>query len=110
MSRQHMGLLAIGLVIAAIVAVSSAWLASGDPDGLERVAEDKGFMETAREPGYEILPDYTIPGIDGEVSTAIAGVIGVLIMLGIGLGAGYLLRRREGSTEPTEGTSGQAPD
>ncbi len=87
-------LLIVGVLIACVVAGSSAWLASGDPDGLERVAEDKGFIETAKDPGYEILPDYTIPGIDGELSTALAGIVGVAVMLGIGLGAGYLLRRR----------------
>ncbi|MDA1010894.1 MAG: PDGLE domain-containing protein [Chloroflexi bacterium] len=92
-------MIVIGAAIAALVAVSSAWLASGDPDGLERVAEDEGFIETARDPGYEILPDYTVPGIDGELSTAIAGLIGVSLMLLIGLGAGRLLaRRREGTS------------
>ncbi len=85
-----------GLAIAVLVAVSSAWLASGHPDGLERVAEDKQFLEEAKDPGYEILPDYTIPGVDGEVSTALAGVVGVLLLLGVGLGAGHLLRRRDG--------------
>ncbi|MCK9495436.1 MAG: PDGLE domain-containing protein [Dehalococcoidia bacterium] len=87
-------LILVGLLIAGVVAVSSAWLASSHPDGLERVAEDKGFIDTAEDPGYEILPDYTIPGIDGEISTALAGIVGVAIMLGVGLGAGYLLRRR----------------
>lgn len=95
--KNRTTLILAGLLIAGVVAVSSAWLASGSPDGLERVAEDKGFIETAEDPGYEILPDYTIPGIDGEVSTALAGIVGVAIMLGIGLGAGYLLRRRDGA-------------
>lgn len=94
-------LLIVGIVIASIVAVSSAWFASGDPDGLERVAEDHEFIDAAEDPGYEILPDYTIPGIDGEVSTAIAGIVGVALMAGIGLGAGYLLRRRGEGTTPT---------
>ncbi|MEX2375805.1 MAG: PDGLE domain-containing protein [Dehalococcoidia bacterium] len=89
-----MRLLVVGVALAVVVAVSSAWLASGDPDGLERVAEDEGFIETARDPGYEILPDYTVPGIDGEISTAIAGIIGVALMAGIGLGLGRLLARR----------------
>ncbi|MGE3961888.1 MAG: PDGLE domain-containing protein [Dehalococcoidia bacterium] len=92
--RKRTGLILGGVLIAGLVAFSSAWLASGEPDGLERVAEDKGFIDTAEDPGYELLPDYTIPGIDGELSTALAGIAGVLIMLGIGLGAGYLLRRR----------------
>lgn len=92
--RNRTTLILAGLSIAVLVAASSAWLASGDPDGLERVAEDQEFSEAAQDPGYEILPGYTIPGIDGAVSTALAGVLGVLVMLGIGLGAGHLLRRR----------------
>jgi len=92
--QKRTGLLLGGLLIAAVIAISSAWLASSHPDGLERVAEDHEFIDTAKDPGYEILPDYTIPGIDGELSTALAGVVGVVIMLGVGLGAGYVLRRR----------------
>lgn len=92
--RKRTGLILGGLLIAAVVAFSSAWLASSHPDGLERVAEDQGFSDSAKDPGFEILPGYTIPGIDGELSTALAGVAGVVIMLGVGLGAGYLLRRR----------------
>lgn len=94
--KNRTSLVLAGLAIAVLVAASSAWLASGDPDGLERVAEDKEFIETAKDPGYEILPDYTIPGIDGEVSTALAGIVGVVVLLGVGLGAGHLLSRRDG--------------
>ena len=101
--RSRTALIFTGLVIAAAVAVSSAWLASGDPDGLERVAEDKEFIETAKDPGYEILPGYTIPGIDGEVSTALAGIVGVVVLLGVGLGAGHLLRRRDGEDAGHDG-------
>lgn len=96
--NRYLTLLVAGLAIAAVVAVSSTWLASGDPDGLERVAEDEGFSDAAEEPGYEILPDYTIPGIDNEVaSTAVAGIVGVLVVAAIGLGAGYILRNRQAS-------------
>ena len=38
-----------GLAIAALVVVVLAPLASPDPDGLERVAEDTGFIATAQE-------------------------------------------------------------
>jgi len=94
-------LLVIGIAIAALVAASSAWIASGEPDGLERVAEDKGFDEAAQDPGYEILPDYTVPGIDGEMSTVIAGLIGVALMTVFGLGIGRLLAQRRGASGST---------
>jgi hypothetical protein len=104
--RNHRALILAGLVIAAVVAIASAWLASGSPDGLERVAEDKGFIETAKDPGYELLPDYTIPGVDGAISTALAGIVGVAIVAGLTLGAGYLLRsRRAAALPPSEPTS-----
>jgi len=97
--RRYQSALFAGLIIASVVAISSAWLASGDPDGLERVAEDEEFIQHAEDPGYEILPDYTVPGVDGAISTALAGVIGVGVVAAIGLGAGYVLRsRRLGDT------------
>ena len=43
-------------------------LASSDPDGLERVAEDQGFLERARDAVYSIIPDYAVPGIDEPAS------------------------------------------
>lgn len=88
-----------GLAIALVVAASSAWLASSEPDGLERVAEDQEFMHTAKDPGFTLLPDYTIPGIEHEqLSTALAGVVGVLLVGGLAYGAGVLLRRRRASS------------
>ena len=39
---------AIGVAIAALVVIVLAPLASSDPDGLERVAEDQGFLERAQ--------------------------------------------------------------
>jgi hypothetical protein len=38
-------------------------LASSHPDGLEWVAGQHGFIEVAREAVYNIIPDYTMPGI-----------------------------------------------
>ena len=58
-------------------------LASPDPDGLERVAGDHGFLGTAQDALYSILPDYTIPGVDGNLSTILAGLIGVVIVFGL---------------------------
>lgn len=83
-----------GLVIALAVVLLSP-LASPWPDGLERVAEDHGFMELAQGPLYELIPDYLLPGVGQEqLATILAGIIGTLAVFGIGLGVGYLLRIR----------------
>ncbi len=82
-----------GLLVAVALAVISP-LASAHPDGLEWVAEQQNFLSLARGPFYELLPDYTIPGIsNAAVSTILAGVVGLAIVAGVA----YLmtLRRRQ---------------
>jgi hypothetical protein len=84
-----------GLAIAALVVIVLAPLASPDPDGLERVGEDVGFLERAQDAVYSILPDYTFPGVeDPAVSTILSGLIGVVIVFALMVGLGLLLRRR----------------
>ena len=84
----------IGLVIAGIVATLAAAFASGDPDGLDSVAIDQGFEEAGKDPGFQILPDYTIPGLDGTVSTIVAGIVGIAVVFLLALLLGRLLARR----------------
>lgn len=82
-----------GLALALMVAFFS-FAASGDPDGLERVAEDQGFLGTALDPLYSVLPDYTIPFVENEmVSGIIALLIGTLIVFGLVLLIGQIARR-----------------
>jgi len=83
----------VGLVIAIALAILSP-LASSHPDGLEWVAEQKGFLDAAKEPLYSIIPDYVMPGISNEAAaTIIAGIIGTLIVFGVALGVAYFRRR-----------------
>jgi hypothetical protein len=84
----------VGLAVAALIVIILAPLASADPDGLERVAEDHGFLQTARDALYSIIPDYTVPGIDGNLSTILAGLIGIVIVFGLMVLLGRLLVRR----------------
>jgi hypothetical protein len=84
----------VGLAIAALVVIILAPLASADPDGLERVAEDHGFLGAARSAWYHLIPDYTIPGINGHLSTVLAGLIGVAVVFGVMLLVGRALARR----------------
>jgi cobalt/nickel transport system permease protein len=86
---------AVGLGVALLLAVFSP-LASAHPDGLEWVAEQKGFLDVAQAPLYEIIPDYVFPGISNEaVATILAGIIGTLIVFGVALGVAYARRSQK---------------
>ena len=82
------------LILALFLAILSP-LASSSPDGLEKVAEDKGFIDTALGASYEIIPDYAMPGIANDaVATILAGIIGTLVLFGIGYGLAKLLKAK----------------
>lgn len=70
----------IGAAIALVVVLLSPF-ASADPDGLERVATDMGFINTGQASPFSIIPDYTIPFLgETAASTIVAGVIGVIVV------------------------------
>lgn len=82
-----------GLSIAAILAILSP-LASSHPDGLEWVAEQKGFLDVAKDALFNILPDYTLPGIENPVlTTIVAGILGVVIVFGVAYGVARAEKR-----------------
>jgi hypothetical protein len=84
----------VGLAIAALTVVVLAPLASADPDGLQRVAGDQGFLQSARDALFSIIPDYSVPGVDGNLSRVLAGLIGIVIVFGLMVLVGRLLARR----------------
>jgi ABC-type sulfate transport system permease component len=51
-------------------------LSSAHPDGLERVAEDNGFMHLEKNVINALFGDYTVPHITGPVSSILSGIIG----------------------------------
>jgi len=87
----------ISLLVCLAVACISP-LASSSPDGLERVAEDKGFLELGQDAPYQVIADYVFPGIANEaLATILAGIIGTLVLFGAAYGLAWLLtlkRRR----------------
>ena len=96
MSRLRRYWWAVGLGLTAIIVVVLSPLASPDPDGLESVGENLGFLENAREAAYSIIPDYAFPGVDDPViSTILAGLIGVAIVAGLMYLIGRSLARRK---------------
>jgi cobalt/nickel transport system permease protein len=83
-----------GLLIILILVILSP-LASANPDGLEWVAGQAGFLNTAQGPTYQIIPDYVLPGISNEATaTILAGVIGSLIVVGVALLMTVVRRKR----------------
>lgn len=71
-------------------------LASSSPDGLERVAENEGFISLARGAPFQIMADYIFPGVKNEaLATILAGLLGTLILFGIVYGVAWLLKSRK---------------
>jgi len=84
-----------GLSIAVALAVASP-LASAHPDGLEWVARQQGFLQSARGPLYRVLPDYLFPGVSNTaLATILAGVLGALIVFAVALAVAYTRRTRQ---------------
>jgi len=72
-------------------------LASSFPDGLEKVAEDKGFINTTAEAPFEVAAGYIFPGIENEVlATILAGWLGILVLFTIVYGLAWLIRLKKG--------------
>lgn len=89
-----------GFVVSLFLAGVVSFYASSNPDGLEKVAEDIGFIETAKDHTYAdgALADYGVKGIDNaRLSTAAAGVIGVIATGVISTGLFMVVRRKSGS-------------
>ncbi len=82
-----------GVIVCLIIAVLSPFLASSDPDGLEKSAENLAVEDNGL--GYEPpFPDYTAFG-DSPLSEIVALAIGILIALGLGYGVASLIKRRK---------------
>lgn len=90
--------LAVGLLVALLLAVAASPFASSAPDGLEKVAAEKAFIEQGETRGFQqdaVIPDYAVPGIaDARLATAAAGFAGVLLMAAVGFGFARVHRRR----------------
>ena len=92
MSPKDKKLVIAGLAICFVIAVMSPFIASSNPDGLEKSAEQ---LSTAEESGiYEApLPDYTFEPL-GKFGEIAALVIGAIVMLVLGYVIAMIFRRR----------------
>ena len=89
-----------GMLIAAIIVVAASYLASRDPDGLERVAGQKGFDDAAQGAPFELIVDYVFPGLDGPIATIVAGLVGILVVFGLVWIVARALARRRTAPNP----------
>jgi cobalt/nickel transport protein len=92
------------LVVTLLVAGVGSYYASAHPDGLEYVAEQTGFLDSAEESetAEGPLADYRTKGVDDErLSGGLAGVAGVLVVLLVMGGLAFAVRRRRPSRDET---------
>ena len=85
-----------GVLVAVVFAVVVSQFAFDDPDGLERVAQDTGFLDRARDHAVAGSPfaDYATRGIgNAQLSLAVAGLAGVAVTLLVVYGLTTATRR-----------------
>ena len=90
--------LLIGFLASVLLAGVVSYYASSSPDGLEKAAEDVGFLDEATDSAVADSPlaDYAVSGVDNErVSVALAGVLGVIVMAVVAGGGFMLLARKK---------------
>jgi cobalt/nickel transport system permease protein len=97
--RRPAGMGRAAAVIFALAAVGLAavgvWLASGLPDGLEKLAQTLGLEARARRLYATPLADYRLPGSGaGWVSQAAAGILGLALIYLLCLAVGRMISRR----------------
>jgi cobalt/nickel transport protein len=87
-----------GMIVSLLLAGVVSFYASSHPDGLEKVAEEIGFIDNAKDPATagSALADYGVEGVEDErASVGIAGVIGVAATGVVATGLFYYLGKRK---------------
>ena len=97
---RNMALIAVAVIICVVICVLSPYIASGDPDGLEKSAEDSGLAEDFSVEEINGIPDAPLPDYafasnpDSQPLQIVALIIGVIITLALGYGVAYVLKSR----------------
>jgi cobalt/nickel transport system permease protein len=96
-----------GLLVAVGLGLFVSGFASAAPDGLNKVAEDKGFAAKARQHLFEHGPlaGYAVKGVENQrLSKGLSGLIGVLVTFGVGLALFALMRAMRAGRDRSEPT------
>lgn len=96
MKRPGIGVLVgIGLLVAVVVGGFASIYASGDPDGLNKVAADEGMA--AQEQAHDLedgpFAGYESP-VEGDLSGGVAAVVGIATTFALAAGLFLVVRRR----------------
>ncbi|CAM5468394.1 hypothetical protein SAVIM338S_03079 [Streptomyces avidinii] len=97
-----------GLAAALALAGFVSFYASSSPDGLEKVAADKGIDQKVEEHAAAGSPlaDYGVKDVsDARLSGGLAGVIGVGATVAVGTGVFWTVRRRRGADHTAASTA-----
>ena len=99
MDKKDTYLIVVAVVICIVISCLSPYIASGDPDGLEKSAEDSGLAEDFAVEEINGIPDAPFPDYafasnpDSQPLQIVALIIGVIITLGLGYGVAYVLKK-----------------
>ena len=99
MDKKDTTLIIVAIVICVIICVLSPYIASGDPDGLEKSAEDSGLaedfaIEEINGIPEAIFPDYAFANDpENQVLQIVALVVGVIVTLLVGFGVAYIVKK-----------------
>ena len=94
--------LVVGLLVSVLLAGVVSFYASSSPDGLEKVAEDIGFVESIEPHAIENSPlaEYGVSGVENErLSVGLSGLIGVLLTAVVAIGGFMLLANKSKGRE-----------
>lgn len=93
MNNRDKGFVIGAILICIILAVLSPFIASSNPDGLEKSAQNLGVPETDSS-FHSPFQDYEIQGL-GKIGGITALILGVVITLGLGWLLALLIKRRK---------------
>ncbi|KZX15967.1 PDGLE domain-containing protein [Methanobrevibacter curvatus] len=94
MEKGNKYLIIMGIVLCIVIACLSPFLASADPDGLEKSAEDSALSEDAAVSVVESpFPDYTLG--DSKLGEIVALIIGIVITITLGFGVAYIVKKHD---------------
>lgn len=100
MEKKDTYLIVVAVIICIVICCLSPYIASGDPDGLEKSAEDAGLaedfsIEEIKGIPEAIFPDYAFANDpENQVLQIVALVLGAIITLLAGYGVAAIIRSR----------------